>query len=439
MIFSATRFTRLFERRASEEQPAWLIYIGTLSVVIYAISRTGFPKVAEITSSIAVLIGLWGLFKYGKIVNSHILLRFLWIGIILQLISWGLANYITPEWAESTPRLSNLNGWFLFIPFGWLIAQKKNAIWLIWGAAALSVLLSPWITGQGFDELIGGINGGRVDFNLLNAQHTALFFGSVFIGLCCFSVKLYNKNKLLTIPISLLICYTLLVFYIIQTRQGWISLLITAVIMSIFLVIKYRNKPSKKIYIVIIASLIISFISLAFLTFKNDKIIQRFMVEREAISAISSLRFDEVPYSSLGIRFHSWVAATNFIKEKPLFGWGGNGKSLVMKHTQWLPENIQNQFGHLHNTYLELLVNYGIVGLLFYFSIWIVIGRMLYKEVKADKIDKEFSYIYISILIFWGIINFFESYQNFWTGEFYFNIFMTGILSRIWHSKLSPK
>ncbi|NLQ19082.1 O-antigen ligase family protein [Marinomonas sp. M1K-6] len=439
MTFSATGFTRIFERRSSEDQPAWLIYIGTLSVIIYAISRTGFPKVAEITSSIAVLIGLWGLFKYGKIVNSHILLRFLWIGIILQLISWGLAQYITPEWAESTPRLSNLNGWFLFIPFAWLIAQKKNAIWLIWGAAALGVLLSPWITGEGFDELIRGINGSRVDFKLLNAQHMALFFGSVFIGLCCFSKTLYKRNTLLIIPLALLIYYTLLVVYISQTRQAWISLAITLTTMSIFLIIKYIKKQSTKKQISAILLFIITLVILSTLALNNDKIKDRFMAEKDSISAITSLNFDDVPYSSFGIRFHSWVAATDFIKEKPLFGWGNNGKSLVMEHTEWLPKNIKDNFGHLHNTYLELLVNYGVLGLLFYFSVWFIIGKMLFKEIKQGNIEKEFGYMYISIFIFWSIMNCFESYQNFWTGEFYFNIFMAGILSKVWRIKSLEK
>jgi O-antigen ligase len=157
------------------------------------------------------------------------------------------------------------------------------------------------------------------------------------------------------------------------------------------------------------------------------------MVEKEAIMAVASLNFDEVPYSSFGIRLHSWVAATDFIKKKPLLGWGSNGRGLVMEYTTWLPDSI-GDFGHLHNSYMEILVNYGIVGLIFYFSIWIVIGKMLFKQIREGNTKKAVGYLFATIMCFWGVMNCFESFQNFWTGIFYFNIFMAGILSKIWRA-----
>ncbi|MBJ7540056.1 O-antigen ligase family protein [Marinomonas transparens] len=439
MTLVSRKLSNLFKRRTSEEQPAWLIFLGIASIVVYAISRTGFPKVAEVTSSIAVLAGLWGLFKYGKIVNSHILIRFLWISILIQLISWGLAQYITPEWAESSPKLNKINGWLIFIPFAWLIAQRKGAIWLMWGAAVLGILLSPWVTGGGLDEIIQGGSGHRIDFGLLNAQHTAFFFGSIFIGLCCFSKKIYQRNKLLVIPLLFIIYYLLLVLYLVQTRQAWLSIIITLILIFTYLMIMSENEKIRKNQFFLIVSFVIGFIVLSGLVLNNDRITNRIMIEKNSILAITALDFDNVPYSSFGIRFHSWVAATNFIKEKPFFGWGSNGKSLVIDHTKWLPDYIKKEFGHLHNTYFELLVNYGIAGLFFYFSIWAVIGRMLLKEIILGSVEIEFGYIYLSIFIFWGVMNFFESYQNFWTGSFFFNIFMAGIVSKVWYTKLSSR
>ena len=116
-------FANLFKRRLPEQQPTWLILLGILSVTVYAFSRTGFPEIARIGSTIATLTGLWGLFKYGKIVNSHILLRFIWIAVIIQLISWGLSQYVTPEWANS------LAGLFLFRSLGGLHSIKVLYGW----------------------------------------------------------------------------------------------------------------------------------------------------------------------------------------------------------------------------------------------------------------------------------------------------------------------
>jgi O-antigen ligase len=74
-IFSC--FTSLFKRRLPEQQSTWLILLGIVSVTVYAFSRTDFPEIARIGSTIAILTGLWGLFKYGKITNSYVLLRFI--------------------------------------------------------------------------------------------------------------------------------------------------------------------------------------------------------------------------------------------------------------------------------------------------------------------------------------------------------------------------
>jgi O-antigen ligase len=439
MTSVSTSLASAFKRRTPAEQPTWLIILGIISITLYAFTRTGFPEIASAASAIATLTGFWALFKYGKLVNSHILFRFVWIAILFQLISWGLSQYVTPEWAEDHPTLDKITRWFVFIPLAWWVAQRQNAIWLVWGSAALGILVSPWVTGDGLDEIIRGINGSRIDFGIRNAQHTALYFGSVLIGLCCFAKPLYQQYKLSIIPIIFLISYCLLVIYINDSRQAWLALIITLVIISTYLVIKQLKKSSKKQQLFVVSIFIIGLIALSSLLLNNEKIVNRVMVEKEAITAVTSLNFDEVPYSSFGIRLHSWMAASDYIKEKPIFGWGSNGNALVMSHSESLPDRIKADFGHLHNSYLELLVNYGIVGLIFYFSIWVVIGKMLFKEIKSGTVEKEIGYLFVAILCFWGVMNCFESYQNFWTGVFYFNVFMAGIIAKIWRPKLIRK
>ena len=436
MALISTYIQTLFQRQTPQEQPTWLIIIGIASIAVYAFCRTGFDEIASVASIIATLTGFWGLYKYGRIVNSHVFFRFVWIAIFIQLISWGLSEYTTPEWAENYPKLDKMTRWFVFIPLAWWVAQRQNAIWLIWGSAALGILVSPWTTGEGLSEIIRGIGGSRIDFGIRNAQHTALFFGSILIGLCCFTKPLYKCYKLSLIPALLLISYCLLVIYINESRQAWLALIITLVALSFYLVLQRFKQSSRRKQLLLINFFILGLIAFGSFLVTNDKIVKRVMVDKETISAVAEMSFDDVPYSSFGIRFHSWMAASDFILKKPLFGWGHNGQSLVMEKTEWLPDWVKNGFGHLHNSYLEILVNYGLVGLFFYFSIWIIIGKMLFREINSGRVEKEFGYLFIAILLFWGVMNCFESYQNFWTGVFYFNVFMTGIMAKIWHRKL---
>ncbi|GAA0247319.1 O-antigen ligase family protein [Marinomonas primoryensis] len=437
MTSVSTSLTNAFKRRTQLEQPTWLIVLGILTVTIYAFSRTGFPEVARVSATIAFFTGFWGLYKYGSEVNSHILLRFVWIAAFFQFISWGLSQYVTPEWAEDIPKLDKVTRWFIFIPFAWWIAQRKNAIWLLWGAATAGTLISPWVTGGGLHEIIQGINGKRIDFGIRNAQHTALYFGTILIGICCLVKPLYRKNKLSLIPVALMISYCLLVIYINESRQAWLALIITFLVISSYTTLKYIKKSPRPKQIITIVLFFIGLTTLSTILITNDKIVNRVMLEQKTMNAVLSLEFDKAPYSSFGVRLHSWVAATYFIKAKPIFGWGHNGKSMVMEHTKTFPKWLKG-FGHLHNFYIEMLVNYGIVGLIFYLSIWFVVGRMLFKEIKSGKVEKEIGYLFVAILFFWGVMNCFESYQNFWTGVFYFNVFMAGIMAKIWRAKLRP-
>jgi O-antigen ligase len=439
MALISTYIQTLFQRQTPQEQPTWLILIGIASIAVYAFCRTGFDEVASVASTIGGLTGLWGLFKYGKEVDSHILFRFVWIAIILQLISWGLSQYTTPEWAEDYPKIDKITRWFVFIPMAWWIAQYKNAIWLIWGCAALGILVSPWVTGEGIPEIIRGLNGERVFFGLRQAQHTSLFFGVILIGLLCFTRKIINIKKWLTIPLLLTIAYCLLIIYINSSRQAWLALLLTAFFMASYFTIKRFNRATGKKKLVTLSLFLGGMLCLSAVIANNNTIVDRVMEEKEALEAIATLDFDDVPYSSFGIRLHSWVAASEFIKEKPIFGWGSNGKTLVMKKTEWLPDWVQNGFGHLHNTYIQILVNFGLVGLAFYLFIWMYMTNSLFKEIHKGTIKKDIGYFFMSFLCFWSIMNCFEAYQNFWTGVFYFTIFMTGIQAKIWRAKYNMK
>ena len=429
----------LFQRQTPQEQPTWLILIGIASIAVYAFCRTGFDEVASVASTIGGLTGLWGLYKYGKIANCHVLFRFVWVAVFIQLISWGLSEYTTPEWAENYPKLDKITRWFVFIPMAWWIAQYKNAIWLIWGCAALGILVSPWVTGEGLNEIIRGIEGERVYFGLRQVQHASLFFGVILIGLLCFTRSLLTKNKWFAIPLCLSIGYCVLIIYINSSRQAWLALIITAFFMASYFTIKRFNRATGKQKLITISLFIAGALGLGSIVLSSNTIVDRVMLEKEALTAIATLNFDDVPYSSFGIRLHSWVAASEFIKEKPIFGWGSNGKTLVMEKTEWLPDWVQYGFGHLHNTYIQILVNFGIVGLAFYLFMWIYMTKSLFKEICKGTIKKDIGYFFMSFLCFWSIMNCFEAYQNFWTGVFYFTIFMTGIQAQIWRAKYLMK
>ncbi|MDZ7851451.1 MAG: O-antigen ligase family protein [Halomonas sp.] len=91
-------------------------------------------------------------------------------------------------------------------------------------------------------------------------------------------------------------------------------------------------------------------------------LVERMTSERECWHSLLEGGVENVPYTSIGIRINTWLAALEWIEQRPLVGWGGQARSLVIEHTPWLPPFVKENFGHPHNYLLEVWVAYGLLG-----------------------------------------------------------------------------
>ncbi len=165
----------------------------------------------------------------------------------------------------------------------------------------------------------------------------------------------------------------------------------------------------------------------------GDSIHHRFNKENAVISQVLEGDVSGVPYTSVGIRIHSWVAATDWITERPMVGWGSEGRSLVMDETEWLPEKISQKFGHLHNFFLEIWVGYGLLGVAVIAALAIWIGRATWLAWRGGAMPGDMALFGSVFFVFWMIVNQFESYNSFWTGVFVHNLIVGGLVSHYWH------
>lgn len=430
-------FSKVLRRQAIEHQPKFISAIGFMILLAFAFSRSSSYEFGKTALEIVGCLGLLCIYKYGKAANSAPLFILVLLSILVQSIPWALSHLTHPEWAVKNLEVDYLTRWFIFIPLAWWVAQYKHGIWLLYLAAAASILLSPWLAGYGTQEIIDGLQGKRVDFNLENAQHTSLFFGIVALGLICFTPRIYRTKKYLVLFSTSAIALSLCAVLISASRQSWLALLVTFAVFTLFFIIKlYKSSlhPNTTKAIVLLLTLCAG---LVYTVAKSDYVLNRVMTEKTAISKILSTDFDNVPYSSFGIRLHSWVAATDFIEEKPTFGWGSNGMTLVIKKTEWLPDFVRKQFGHLHNSYIEIVVNFGIIGLIFYLSAWVYLTKKVLQHIRNKELPADIGYFYFSFLCFWSVMICFEAYQNYWTGTLCLQVILAGVFGKIWHKKLN--
>ena len=86
------------------------------------------------------------------------------------------------------------------------------------------------------------------------------------------------------------------------------------------------------------------------------------------------------------------------------------------------PDDIKNAgYGHLHNGYLEILLGFGVVGLVFVCFLLIVLLR----RIKGAASHDLYAFALYSS-IFFLVLNIFESFFIYSSGEFALALFMAG-------------
>lgn len=419
------------------QQGSRLAIIGFTCTCLYALTKIHAPdSLSNAVGLPMVLLGFFAIYRYGKDLSVKIPMLLLFASVVIPLISWYFAHLTHPKWVDSYPRLDRLSRIFMFVPIAWWLKDSPKGVFLLWSLAGLTVLASPWIGGGGWNEIISGWHGARIDFHLRNAGHTSLFFGFILIGLICFAPRLYHWKKysiVIWAPCVLFCFYTVIAA---QTRAAWLALIAsTAISLCYFLLPqKNRRKVNKKKFAILITLIFL----VGTVTYKTmgGVVEHRSTSESSVIEQVLSGNLKDIPYTSVGIRIHLWEAALTKIKERPLLGWSNRGQSIAIDKNNWMPEYIKLDFGHLHNSYLSILTDYGFIGLVFYFLWFGWILKSVLKAVSKGLLRQDIGYFTLATLCFWSIANLFESYLFFWTGVFCLQVIFGGLLALIWHAQI---
>lgn len=95
-------------------------------------------------------------------------------------------------------------------------------------------------------------------------------------------------------------------------------------------------------------------------------------------------------------RFDIWKSCFDMIKNNPVLGYGAGSDNV---HTL-----LRNTYGidrtHAHNLFIEMIVEGGIIGLIFLIAVISIIVKRLYNLIKCrDKTYKDYAILYISSLL----------------------------------------
>lgn len=431
----------LWEPRGLLPYPMWILYVGALGLVLYSSFRILWPELGKLGEYSTAFLGLIVIFLYGRQLRRSAALWLLLAVILVQTLSWWLGILHHPDWMDGDPRVDRLAKLFIFIGVAWWLGGSTRNTLIIWGLALILYLPATLIHGDGINEWVLGLQGERAGFGIRNKQHGAMLFGVALLGVFVFFKRFCAPGRFRLARI-LLWCSLLTVcsigVLISQTRAIWLALLAALSVAGItWLLYKGRSQLTlgnlKKFTIGFALFLIL--ITGASMKFHNT-LTERVDQESQVISQVARGEFEDLPYSSIGIRIHTWRAALDWIEQRPLVGWGSQGRSLVIDHTEWLPDSIKKNFGHLHNFFLEIWVAYGFLGLIVIGALAVWIGRATWLAWRGGVLPSDIALFGMAFFIYWMIANQFESYNSFWTGVYVHNIILGGLVTHYWRWQL---
>jgi O-antigen ligase len=399
-----------------------LVVVGVFSALLFVYIEIWYEgKLYNLPQNLMLLTFLISAWGQRHQLKSDLVFKLLILAGVIPWLLFAINALIDYDTAVKYLSAGDLLKLYLFLPLAWwtggswLGARRMLAIAFL--GLLTAIALDPHLM-QSLNLLWSGT---RIDFNIHNAQHGALFFGLVLLfPLCSFMQREQGK------PVSRWANTLLLIAGLIglaglvgtQTRAAYVGLMACGLVALVQLI--RQRKPSAQNRISMAKGALIFALISGLLTWSaKDILYDRVVVEKSTISMLLSGNLEEIPFGNIGIRIHSWVEALKWIAERPITGWGRKARSDVIRLSDRFPDNLKAQFGHLHNDYLEILLGFGAVGFFYLCILWIVLLRRI--KLAADKDLYAFA-LYSSV--FFLVLNLFESFFVKSSGEFAVTLFM---------------
>lgn len=351
------------------------------------------------------------------------MVKLLGLILIAQTLTWVNALYAHPEFAKDIPTLDRLSKLFSFVFIAYWLKGSTRTVLSLLATFVVGVFVALAFAPDFHQDLINALSGLRADFDIKNAQFTSMFAG-VGMMICGFGYywgatsNLKKTHKVLLVIVNTLALAGLTWLLVVsQSRQAWLALLLAIVILPIFLSFhsqRCRGKSLVGIYLTI-ALLVGLFSTSSIIEKRVDK-------ENSVLSTIISGDWQHIPMSSIGIRFNSWIEASHWIGEHPILGNSAAAiKQVIQQSDKFTPE-LKAEFGHLHNFHIETLVSYGLVGLVLIYTMYYWLVRSMFIAQRERPELMSFTIFSMMFLVFWLVVNFFETFSSRTFGVYTHNI-----------------
>ena len=340
----------------------WLKNALLLNILIFLILAP-YSKQA-IKASLVIALLLWliiAILEFRSELHKKLIAK---TPVAKQLVFFGFALLLStifsvdPYYSHAV-LLERFLGYIVFFCFGSYLVKFKHYLSVLIGAVIFA----------GFFMGVGGMwDYFHIEMLRLHTSFGYIVSHARFLILyipLCFIMSLYSKNKILKIGaiISIILLFPCLLFN--AARAAWVAIAVSLVIISFF-----NNR--KISFFVLIFIMIVIAVSVFFLPAQ---------LKHRALTTINPLTWGE--------RVPLWKIAIRMFNDHPIFGVGlGMNEKLFSSY--WKPSVLFPNFRywHVHNNYLEIAAETGIVGLLSFLSVFGVFLKSAYSRLKLLKDDE---------------------------------------------------
>lgn len=250
---------------------------------------------------------------------------------------------------------------------------------------------------------------------------SGLIAGTVILGLLLFAPRIWASDDRMAArltPSALWLTGLYLATYMLLTslsRGAWLAavLVISIAVFSRFAssVKTARISFGKMIPVALLALAVAG--GLAVLNL--EKIESRLRAENEEAAVLLQGKHEQLPHTSLGFRFHVQLLGLDKWLERPFFGWGTGSTEYLIAHSgsaQLLHPSSRGGvewMDHLHNTYLEILLRFGIFGALLLTMGALLLMSAVFRAYRTGAMSRDYFLFVLGsfgLVAIWSLFDF---------------------------------
>ncbi|MCP5315575.1 MAG: O-antigen ligase family protein [Chromatiaceae bacterium] len=348
-----------------------------LGIYLFALAAAPSAAAANVGIVLFTLAFFWqGRSLCPLLTEPVVLLGLLFAAFVtIHSLFWYLH---APDSDYASMVLRSAGDWIkllFFIPFAWWLSSRPQEIGRILFIAAVGLAL-------GF---LHKINWPVLDQGFLHRQFTAylqplamgLYAGVAVLGLLTCRSPLLRRWRagprrwLAVFGYLTLVAVLVELLILSYSRTAWLCFAAGLILLALrYVFLSQREHALRNWQMGLLAGLVL----FSLLVVNLDDLRDRMNAEVPVIEQIIEGQFSEDARGSIAVRLHGWQFALESWQQRPWFGWGA-GTSHLLIPASGLPQlRVGNLWlAHFHNTYLELLFQFGAVGTLLFLLLLIAL------------------------------------------------------------------